>query len=185
MKEERLAVLRLLENGVINADEAERLLNTLRPLPPGRYEMMGEKRAAFNEKMSAAGENIANFAKKAGKTVGQKTESAAKKAEPMIKKAAEKLGEKTEEVCTSAKNYVDKKKAEREKSYVPDIKEEDVSEVTDEQPASEPAQNTSEDTAGDAYFEAEKDDSAQDEVFSAETSAQESAEEDAPAEEDK
>lgn len=133
MKEERLAVLRLLENGVINADEAERLLNTLRPavIPPSRMD-------AFNEKMAAAGENIANFAKKAGKTVGKTTENAAKKAEPVLKKAAEKLGEKTEDVCTSAKNYIDKKKAEREKSYVPDIDDKDVEIISDEEvPAEE------------------------------------------------
>ncbi|MBQ7241659.1 MAG: hypothetical protein IJS35_02600 [Firmicutes bacterium] len=157
MKEERLAVLRLLENGVINAEEAERLLLTLRPVPPAPN---------YYEKVSSAGENMANLARKAGKKVGKATEAAAKKAEPVIKRAAEKIGEKTEEVCTNAKNYVDKKKAEREKAYVPDIDEQDVSDVTDapeaetaaEAPVNE-ASNT--DGAENGYVETETDNSAE------------------------
>ena len=162
MKEERLAVLRLLENGVINAEEAERLLLTLRPVPPAPN---------YYEKMSSAGGNMADLAKKAGKRVGKATEAAAKKAEPVIKKAAEKIGDKTEEVCTSAKNYVNKKKAEREKSYVHDVDEEDINIVTDEsveeaaEAAAEAAEKAAEameeaaeaaaDAADDSYFEAE------------------------------
>ena len=159
MKEERLAVLKLLENGVINVDEAERLLNTLRPAETEKIFKKDETVAAINEKLAQTGENIANFTKKAGQTIGKTAEAAAKKAEPVIKKAepvikkaAEKIGEKTEEVCTGAKDFIERKKAEREKSFVPDIDDKDfecVCESEEEAITSEDSENVSE-TESDA-----------------------------------
>ena len=172
MKEERLAVLRLLENGVITVDDAERLLLTLRPVPPAPN---------YYDKMSSAGENMAKFAKKAGKKVGKATESAAKKAEPVIKKAAEKIGEKTEEVCSTAKNYVDKKKAEREKNFVPDVDGEDVSDAPENTSGEAPAEEAAENACGEAPAEDEYCGKEEENVSEEAAPAEEASADEAPA----
>lgn len=151
MKEERLAILKLLENGVINAEEAEKLLIAIKPTVIDKSLKKEETFSAINEKIAAAGGNIADMAKKVGQTIGKTTEAATKKAEPVLKKAAEKIGEKTEDVCTTAKNYVERKKAEREKSFVPDIDDKDFECVSD---VEESAQE-------DNGFSSETDDNAQ------------------------
>lgn len=108
MKEERLAILRMLENGVISADEAEKLLNAVRDT---------DNKSDFSENinglLSKTGDALENIAKKIGKkadavakTVGEKAEAA----KPEIKKAAKAVKEKVDEKAADIKEEIKKRK---------------------------------------------------------------------------
>ena len=104
MKSEALAVLRLLERGIITADEAERLLEKLGNLDKSERLSKEEIKADIQAKLRTAGEALGNIAKKAGETA----ETAAKELEPIIKKVADTVYEKTGDL----KTYMDKKTKE-------------------------------------------------------------------------
>lgn len=84
MKEERLLVLNMLNEGKINTEEACKLLEAL-----GSSAQSGE----FGEKVSKYADS---FKKKAVKL--------AKNAEPTVKKYAEAVGEKFEDIKSGIKN---------------------------------------------------------------------------------
>lgn len=101
MKEERLAVLSMIEKGIITVDEAERLLKAM-------------NETAINDKvdsiLSKAGVNISSFAKIAA----GKAEKMIDDAKPVVKKAVDdttpkmkKFGEKATEFTNK---FVSKKK---------------------------------------------------------------------------
>ncbi len=103
MKEERMAILSMVEKGVITVDEAERLFAAIKG---------GSKRAKVEDFMSKAGdklnilaknvnkktEKIMNDAKPALKTAGEKMEKVVEDVKPQVKKAAETFSEKAEEI---------------------------------------------------------------------------------------
>lgn len=91
MREERMAILNMLEKGIISAEEAQRLLTTLQEGTVsegfGKY---------VNGALQKAGSALNTVARKAGET--------AEKIQPAVKNAAEKVADKAEELEPAAKN---------------------------------------------------------------------------------
>lgn len=103
MKEERIKILDMIEKGIINPQEAERLLLALNE---------SVNRINFDNVCAKAGnimEQIANGSKKA-----------VDKAKPHIEKAAEKVAQKATEIKESINREIDKKAND-----VPEAMEED------------------------------------------------------------
>ncbi len=102
MKEERLAVLSMIEKGIITVDEAERLLKAM-------------SETAVNDKvesvLSKAGENISSFAKIAA----ERAEKMIDDAKPVVKKAVDDTAPKvkrfSEKATEITNRFVIKKKA--------------------------------------------------------------------------
>ncbi len=118
MKEERMAILRMLENGIISADEAERLLNILNE--NREKDVSGNIEGAFAKAGSTLESIVGNVGKKAGqvaKTIGEKAEQA----KPEIKKAAKTVAEKVTEAAETIKEDINKRKAAKEGAYDSDF----------------------------------------------------------------
>ena len=108
MKEERMAILRMLEKGTISADEAERLLNAMQET--GNKKDFSE---SLNNVLSKTGtvlgglaQNIGKKAGAAAKVVGEKAEGA----KPEIKKAAKVVKEKVSEAAVNIKEDIKNRK---------------------------------------------------------------------------
>ena len=108
MKEERMAILRMLEKGTISADEAERLLNAMQET--GNKKDFSE---SLNNVLSKTGtvlgglaQNIGKKAGAAAKVVGEKAEEA----KPEIKKAAKVVKEKVSEAAVNIKEDIKNRK---------------------------------------------------------------------------
>lgn len=112
MKEERMAVLRMLEKGIITASEAERLLLALQEGGNKGPDTQDDISANINSALSKAGEILETFVQ----TVGEKAEDAAKEMEPIIKKVKETVSEKAEDVKIYAEKVKKDILEEREKS---------------------------------------------------------------------
>lgn len=84
MKEERMAILNMLEKGIITVDEADRLLNTL-------HNGMGLEKEGIGKAVGSALE-------KAGAALGSVAKTVSEKAQPVVKSAAEKVSDKAEEI---------------------------------------------------------------------------------------
>lgn len=84
MKEERMAILNMLEKGIITVDEAERLLNTL-------HNGMGLEKDGIGKAVGSALE-------KAGAALGSVAKSVGEKAHPVVKSAADKVSDKADEI---------------------------------------------------------------------------------------
>lgn len=117
MKEERMAVLNMLEKGVISAQEAERLLFALQENPGAEKERLCR---AVNKTVEKAGGALNSLAK----TLGEQAD----KLEPKVKRAAEKFTEKASVVVDDAKTYAQKLKEKREQG-----KDEDWLDLEDEE----------------------------------------------------
>lgn len=90
MKEERMKVLEMLENGKISAEEAQRLLELLtKPVPPR------ERAAYFSEEFGDKAEAFGDKVESAVKEFAQNLETMAKNVEPRLKKATQIIIEKT------------------------------------------------------------------------------------------
>lgn len=107
MKEERMAVLGMLEKGIITVSEAERLLLILQNEEDERMRADGVG-ATIGSAINKAGDVLSSFAK----TVGETTEKVAEKVEPKIKKAASSFADKAATFAEEAKNYAERKKQE-------------------------------------------------------------------------
>lgn len=79
MKEERMKILKMVEDGKISVDDATKLLESLKETYP--FEMYEE--SEFNEKVKQFAKNAENFAR----DIGDKMGSFAKDMEPKVKKA--------------------------------------------------------------------------------------------------
>lgn len=108
-----MAVLRMLENRIITAQEAERLLTALQKI---------DKRAnreaidtSIREMLDRAGEALSIFVH----SVGEKAEDAAKEMEPIIKKVAWTVAEKAEDVKAYAEKVKKELLDEKEKRELP------------------------------------------------------------------
>jgi len=125
MKEERMAILRMLENGVISAEEAERLLNIL------NENKDKEGSCAFAKAGSAIESIVENVGKKAGevaKVVGEKAEQA----KPEIKKAAKTVAEKVSEAAETIKGDINRRRAEKGETNQSDFVYEGEAEETED-----------------------------------------------------
>lgn len=137
MKEERLAVLSMVEKGIITVDEAERLLKAL-------------NETAVNDKeesvLSKAGVNISSFAKIAA----EKAEKMIDDAKPVVKKAVDdtapkmkKFSERATELTNKFVNNVNKKKNSDSED---EVSEDDFEKGVNIMPLSGTESNTTEKT---------------------------------------
>jgi polyhydroxyalkanoate synthesis regulator phasin len=94
MKQERMKVLELLESGKITADEATRLLETIRRPEHGSFVFDDDTKEQFEEKVSRFTKNVDVFAR----DFGSKVENAYREFEPKLKKASQVVLEKTASV---------------------------------------------------------------------------------------
>lgn len=97
MKEERMAILSMIEKGIISVEEAERLFDAVERK---RESDVGDKLGKF---FSKAGDGLSTIAK----TVGEKTEKLVEESKPVVKKAGEKLDKAIEEAKPAMKKAVD------------------------------------------------------------------------------
>lgn len=86
MKEERLTILKMVEEGKISADDAVKLMNSLSGA--------GSKKCDIEDKFNKAGQNFDSFAK----DIKSKVETFAKDAEPKMKHTAQSILARTSEV---------------------------------------------------------------------------------------
>lgn len=93
MKEERMKVLEMLEKQVINADEAQRLLEML--TKPCRGERTKEAAFCFAEDFGDKAEEFSGKVQSAVKDFADNLESMAKNVEPRLRKATQIIIEKT------------------------------------------------------------------------------------------
>ena len=111
MKEERLAVLSMVEKGIINVDEAERLLRALSET--------AQSEENKDSVISKAGENFGSFIKNAA----EKTEKFIDDTKPVVKKAAMDASPKIKELSEKASiftNKIIKRKKDSENNDVTD-----------------------------------------------------------------
>ena len=103
MKEERLAILSMVEKGVISVEEAERLLKAV------------SETKNDDSVLSKAGESISSFAK----TAAEKTEEVIDSARPHVKKAMDEAAPKMKKLGEKANEFTNrflKKKAQPEET---------------------------------------------------------------------
>lgn len=121
MKEEIMKVLSLLENGVINAEEADKLIKTINGNKTDKTETKEKVVSNLQDAFSKVGEGLGGIAK----VVGEKAEKVAQDAKPVIKKMGEKAGDAAEELAEKAKNI--KKAREEKKNEEPvDVEAEEI-----------------------------------------------------------
>ena len=116
MKQERMAVLSLLEKGIISVDDAERLIKALAESggSSARMDELGEsiKNAAkkVGDTAAALSEKAVKGAKVAGEYAGQKI----KEAEPYVKSAVKTVSEKAEDIKEEIKEKMKKEESDEE-----------------------------------------------------------------------
>lgn len=109
MKEERMAILRMLENGTISADEAERLLNALQ-----NTENKKEVSEGISKVLLKTGDVLENLAHTIGKKAGSAAKIVSEKAEeakPEIKKAAKTVRDKVTEAAEGIREDIKNRKS--------------------------------------------------------------------------
>ena len=121
MKQERLKVLSLLEEGKVTAEEAAHLLDKLSQTD-GRHFISEDTAEHVEENLNKFAKNVECFAKE----LAQKVECAYRDVEPKLKKASQAALEKTasvvDEIAHSLHDTIEKAKAraEEEKSCCDD-----------------------------------------------------------------
>ena len=113
MKEERMMILNMLQEGRITVDEATKLLDSLYESPFSRQWKHKEK--SFDENVNKFSNSVESLAK----DFSVKVESTYKDLEPMLKKASQAVVEKTAKVvdyvsCSLNETLESLKKAEEE-----------------------------------------------------------------------
>ena len=108
MKEERMAILRMLEKGTISADEAERLLNAMNETENKKdiSESINNVLAKTGNVLEGLAKNLTKKAGAAAKVVSEKAEEA----KPEIKKAAKAVKEKVSEAAVNIKEDIKNRK---------------------------------------------------------------------------
>lgn len=108
MKEERMKILKMVEEGKISVDEATKLLEALKETYP--FESYDDY--SFNEKAKDFAKNAESFAK----DLGDRMSSFAKGMEPKVKKATEFVVGKTasvvDDISKALNEYLNKAKTE-------------------------------------------------------------------------
>lgn len=109
MKQERMMILTMLENGKINAEEAERLLNALKR--NGNAFDKDDFSDNLEDRFTKIVEGFNSFAK----DLGEKLDNVAKDVEPKLKKATKIVVDKTTSAIDEiSKTLGDKHKADDE-----------------------------------------------------------------------
>ena len=103
MKEERMAILSMVEKGIITVDEAERLLIAIRKGSKSEkneniMSKAGDKLNVLAKNVNEKTEKIISDAKPAIKSAGEKMEKVVEDVKPQVKKAAETISEKADEL---------------------------------------------------------------------------------------
>lgn len=146
MKEERMAVLGMLEKGIITVAEAERLLMILQTEADERMNIDGVG-AAIGSAINKAGDVLGTFAK----SVGETAEKTAVKVEPKIKKAASTLADKAAILAEDVKNFAERKKQEFE-----EMEKEEKEEELFSQDAEEPLEQKEQEAEDEKWKEADE-----------------------------
>lgn len=139
MKEERMAVLSMLERGIITAAEAERLLLALRKENNGNSKKVKlnkeEIGAGVSDAMNKAGDAIGTITKK----VGEKAEEVVKEAQPFLSKVASTVNEKVGETKEFIKTYQQQKEQKKKEKddVVADPEDFEKNETKDEDNSAE------------------------------------------------
>ena len=174
MKEERMAILNMLEKGIITVDEAERLLTTvnngmglekdgIRNVVGG---MLGKAGAALSAVADRVKENPT--VKSAAGKVAEKTEDLQPKVteaafrvkekfaektedlQPAVRGAAFRMAEKASEIKGDMATYVEKLKEKKNRDEAEDWDDFDLDELDAEEAAAEAAVAVAEEFASDA-----------------------------------
>lgn len=131
MKEERMAILSMVEKGIITVDEAATLLNALNGSKGDGIEKFmskaGEKLNVFAKTVGEKTEKLVNDAKPLAKATGEKMEKVVDDMSPSIKKAAVTFTEKANEI----KEKIKERKGAQEEEVQPEPETEDTDEVTE------------------------------------------------------
>lgn len=212
MKEERMAILGMLERGIINADEAERLLIILQSsngfdkdgIGKSVEDVFGKAGEALNSVAKAVGEKAEKI-QPAMKDMANKVSEKAEDIEPAVRSAAFRMTEMMDGFMADVKNYRDKMKEKKERDQAEDWDEEDemeTAEPTEEEEAYaknvesvlnslqmqlsqiDDAENFLKSTFGDADMGSWEDDEEESEASKKEESKVENQETEAPKEED-
>jgi len=110
MKQERMAVLSLLEKGIINVEEAERLIKTLGESSTSSIKMeeIGETLKSTAKKVGYTALDFSEKAVKGAKVAGEYAGKKIKEAEPYVKKAVKTVSEKAEDIKEEVKEKMKK-----------------------------------------------------------------------------
>ncbi len=160
MKEERLAILSMLEKGLITVDEAERLLTVLQNGMGLEKDGIGK---AVGNALEKAGDVLGGVAKTVGekaeqlqpkvKEVATKVADKADEMQPVVRSAVFRMTEKAHELKEDFKTYKEKKKTQKEQQDKEaywddeDVRELDADEAKKEQmePVEQPENEITED----------------------------------------
>lgn len=160
MKEERMAILNMLEKGLITVDEAERLLIVLQ-------NGMGMDKDGIGKAVGGALEKAGAMLGSVAKTVGEKAEQLqprvrevatkvadkADEMQPTVRSVAFRMTEKAQELKEDARNYKEKLRQKKTRDEEEDWDDEDL----DQMDAEEAEQNlTAEETVPEAAPQAEE-----------------------------
>jgi hypothetical protein len=104
MQEERLMILKLLEEGKINVDEASRLLDTLN-LNMG-YKKLNHSNQNMGELLEDKVNKLAQSVNSLAKDLAQYASKTYKKVEPSLKKMTKSALNKTSEITQSLSNKI-------------------------------------------------------------------------------
>lgn len=165
MKEERMAILSMLEKGLITVDEAERLLTVLQ-------NGAGLERDGIGKAVGSALEKAGSVLGSVAKTVGEKAEQLQPKVrevatkvadkademQPVVRSAAFRMSEKAQEWKEDARNYKEKRKAKKardEEEYwddldLDDLEADEAVQSAQKQMAVEPAESVEAEKTADA-----------------------------------
>ncbi len=130
MKEERMAILNMLEKGIINAEEAERLLIILQS--SNGFDKEGISKTVESA-LGKAGEAFSTVAKAVGekaekiqptvKDMADKVSEKAEDLEPAVRGAAFRMAEMMDGFMSDVKNYREKMKEKKERDQAEDWEE--------------------------------------------------------------
>ena len=156
MKEERMAILNMLEKGIITVDEAERLLNTLNS--GMGLEKDGIKKAVGGAlgKAGAALTAVAERVKEnpTVKTAAGKVADKAEDLQPRVSEAAfrvrEKMAEKASEIKEDMATYYEKLKERKHRDEAEDWDDFDLDEMDAEEAAAVAAEAATEELVSEA-----------------------------------
>ncbi|WP_330695311.1 non-hydrolyzing UDP-N-acetylglucosamine 2-epimerase [Anaerotignum sp.] len=147
MKEERMAILNMLEKGIINVDEAERLLIILQSSSgidkDGISKTVGDALGKAGEALNSVAKAVGEKAEKIQPIVKDMANKASEKAEdfePKVRSTAFRMAEMMDGFKTDVKNYREKMKERKNRDYAEDWTDED--EMEEQEAETAPVDNT-------------------------------------------
>lgn len=136
MNEERMAILSMLEKGIINVDEAERLLIILQSSAgfdkEGISKSVGDVLGKAGEALNSVAKTVGEKAEKIQPMVKDMANKASEKAEdlePAVRSAAFRMAEMMDSLKADVKNYREKMKEKKERDQAEDWTDMDAQET--------------------------------------------------------